>query len=352
MNNKRNRRIAMIVAVLMLTMAFSTTGFAAWMGKTIEAQYRNVTIFVNNQYKQATDVNGKVIEPFIYEGTTYVPLRGISQMLGYQVSFNPQTYRIDITGSGDSAAAQYEILLLQARIKELEDELADLEDSSIDLDDLEDQLNDDYDEIDGVDVEDIKLSGDEDDIEVEIYIDTTRSAQWDAWTDLSDADIEDFLQDIVDDILDEYPDADITGFIEDEYDDKKVETFGIDNRGNVDLGGGSSSSGDLGDLEDQLLDDYTKIEGIDIEDIILDGDEDDIEVEIYIDLTQTSDYNYWVDNVSDSEIEDFLQDIVDDILDEFPDADITGFIEDEYDDEIIVDFDIDSSGNVDFDRDL
>ena len=236
MNNKRNRRIAMIVAVLMLTMAFSTTGFAAWMGKTIEAQYRNVTIFVNNQYKQATDVNGKVIEPFIYEGTTYVPLRGISQMLGYQVSFNPQTYRIDITGSGDSAAAQYEILLLQARIKELEDELADLEDSSIDLDDLEDQLIDDYDEIDGVDVEDIKLSGDEDDIEVEIYIDLTQTSDYNYWVDnVSDSEIEDFLQDIVDDILDEFPDADITGFIEDEYDDEIIVDFDIDSSGNVDF---------------------------------------------------------------------------------------------------------------------
>lgn len=354
MNNKRNRRIAMIVAIMMLVMVFSTTGFAAWMTTTIEASYRNISIFVNNQYKQATTANGQVVEPFIVDGTTYVPLRGIAQMLGYQVSFNPQTYRIDITGSGDNAAAQYEILLLQARIAELEDELEELEDSSMDLDDLEDQLKDDYDEIDGVDVEDINLDGDEDDIEVEIVIDTTDNDQWDAWSDLSDADIEDFLQDIVDDILDEYPDADITGFIWDEYDDgDEVETFGITSRGNVDLGGGSSSSGDLGDLEDQLIDDYEDIEGIDIEDIILDGDEDDIEVEIYIDLTQTSDYNYWVDNVSDPEIEDFLQDIVDDILDEFPDADITGFIEDEYDGgEIIVDFDIDSSGDVDFTRDL
>ncbi len=352
MNSKRNRRIAMIVAVLMLTMVFSTTGFAAWMGKTIEVQYRNITVFVNGQYKQATDVNGKVVEPFIIDGTTYVPLRGISQMLGYEVSFNPSTYRIDVKGSGVDASAQYEILILQARIAELEDELEELESSGMDMGDLEDNLNDDYNEMDGVDIEDIQLSGDEDDIEVEIYIDTTRSAQWDAWKALSDADIEDFLQDIVDDILDEYPDADITGFIEDEYDDKKVETFGITSRGNVDLGAGTSASGDLGDLEDQLIYDYTKIEGIDIEDIMLYGDEDDIEVEIYVDLTTTSDYDYWVDSISDSELEDFLQDMIDDILDEFPDAYITGFIEDEYDNEVIVDFDIDSSGYVDFTREF
>ncbi|WP_422486345.1 stalk domain-containing protein [Gudongella sp. DL1XJH-153] len=354
MKNKRNRRIALVVAVLMLTMAFSSTGFAAWMGKTMEAQYRNISIFVNSEYKQATDVNGKVVEPFIVDGTIYVPLRGIAQMFGYEVGFNPQTYRIDITGdaAGNSAAAQYEILILEARIAELEDELEEQESSSMDLGDLEDALNDDYDEFDGVDVEDIILDGDEDDIEVEIYIDTTSSSQWDAWKALSDADIEDFLQDIVDDILDEYPDADITGFIEDEYDDKELESFGIDTRGDVDLGGGSSASGDLGDLEDQLIDDYRDIEGIDIENIIIDGDEDDIEVEIYVDLTDTPDFEYWTDDISDTEIENFLQDMIDDILNEFPDADITGFIEDEYDNSEIVDFDIFSDGDVDFNRDL
>jgi len=38
------------------------------------------------------------------------------------------------------------------------------------------------------------------------------------------------------------------------------------------------SSADLGDLEDDLIDDYERLEDVDIEDIVLDGDKDDIEV--------------------------------------------------------------------------
>jgi hypothetical protein len=40
------------------------------------------------------------------------------------------------------------------------------------------------------------------------------------------------------------------------------------------------------------------------------------------------------------------------ILDEYPDADITGFIEDKYDKSELVDFEIDNDGDVEFSRDI
>lgn len=51
-------------------------------------------------------------------------------------------------------------------------------------------------------------------------------------------------------------------------------------------------------------------------------------------------------------ITDFLQDIVDEIITYYPNVNITGVIIDYYDDAVIVEFLIDSSGNVIFDRDL
>ena len=342
MKNNKMRKIAILVAVMMLVMSFSSTGFASWLDQTIKASYRNISVYVNGTVKQAKNVSGVVIEPFIVDGTTYVPLRGIADILGYQVSFNPTTYRIDITGTDISTLTQ-RIIQQEATIKALEAKLAV---QSVDLGDLEDQLKDDYTDIEGIDIEDIILDGDEDDVEVEIYVDLRTTALLAEWNALTDSEIENFLQDIVDDILDEFPGADITGFIEDEYGNDELEDFYIDSRDDVVLGSGSASTGNLADLEDQLKDDYTDIEGFDIEDIILDGDEDDVAVEVYVYLNN-ADYNDWLDDVSDAEVEAFLQDIVDDILDEFPDADITGFIEDEYDDTELVDFDIDSSGNVD-----
>jgi len=314
MNNKRNRRIAMIIAVLMLTMAFSTTGFAAWMGKTIEAQYRNVTIFVNNQYKQATDVNGKVIEPFIYEGTTYVPLRGISQMLGYQVSFNPQTYRIDITGSGVDPSAQYEILILQARIAELEAKLNQQE--AYDLGDMEDDLLSEYKRIDRtLDIEDIILKGDKDDIEVRIYVDLTTQTDLNNWKALlDDGDVEDFLQDIVDDILAQYKDADVEGYVEDKYDKSKLVEFTIDSRGNVKLG--SVSNMTLSELEEELYYEFRNYNGI--RDFEVTGTTSKIKVDIF------AVYEVWEEDLSSTKKKSITNEIIDFIEDEFPSATITG----------------------------
>lgn len=106
--------------------------------------------------------------------------------------------------------------------------------------------------------------------------------------------------------------------------------------------------GDLGDLEAQLIDDYDQIGDVDIDDIILDGDEDDVEVTIEVDLADFD--SEWAD-LSDSDIEDFLDDLVSDIQDEFTeDTVVTGVITDIDSDDDLVDFDKDGTDdlNVDF----
>jgi hypothetical protein len=231
MKTRKIRKLPLLIAVVMLVLAFSTTGFASYVTKTIQANYRNVTVFVNGAQKNLKS------EPFIVDGTTYVPLRDVAEIMGSTVAFNPATYRIDITNMGD-AGLQYDLYIKDARIKELEAKLNEKEkeeDKVMSIRDLEKQLEDDYEEIGDVDIKEIDLDGDEDDIEVEIYIDTTKSSQNEAWSDLDDKDIERFLQKIVNDILDEYEDADITGFIEDERDDYELESFSIDRDDDVKL---------------------------------------------------------------------------------------------------------------------
>ncbi len=105
--------------------------------------------------------------------------------------------------------------------------------------------------------------------------------------------------------------------------------------------------GDLGDLEDQLIDDYDQIGDVDIEDIILDGDEDDVEVTIEVDLGDFEDE--WAD-LDDSDIEDLIDDIVSDIQDEFSeDTVIDGVIIDIDSDDDLVDFYKDGDDDLDLD---
>ncbi len=214
-----------------------------------------------------------------------------------------------------------------------------------DLNDLENQLNGDY-----LHIKDIVLLDDEDELELEIYLNLSGEWDYDYWTNqISDGEIEDFLQDMVDDILDSFPDFNITGFIEDESDSTVLTNFAVNIRGEVVIDRTDSSDGitDISDLEDYINDEYYRIDTIYIEDIVLAGNEDDIEVEIYVDLTVPDDYDEWL-SLTDSDLEGFLQDMVDDILDEFPDAEITGFFVDEYDDSILLSFEVDSGGYVSF----
>lgn len=109
-----------------------------------------------------------------------------------------------------------------------------------------------------------------------------------------------------------------------------------------------SGSGDLDDLEEQLIDDYDTIGDVDIEDITLDGDEDDVDVEIEVDLGDFEDE--WAD-LDDSDIKDWLGDLVSDIQDELSDDTyVSGRIIDIDSDEVLVKFikDGDSSLKVTF----
>ena len=318
---KNKKRIALMIAVLMLVLSFSTAGFASWLDKTIKASYRNITVFVNNTQKVATTTSGTVVEPFIVDGTTYVPLRGIAEMLGYQVSFNPTTYRIDITGV-DVASLAAQVIQKDARIKELETQLAKY--STTSLGGVQDDLEDDYAKIGTVDIEDIVLKGDKNNIELQIFVDLTRTTDYSAWEALSDTTKKAVIQNMVDDILYVYKDASITGFVQDEYDNSKILKFSLDSRDRVVLGS-TGTVDDITDLEDELNDLFYRYyyeTGKYVSfDIYVDGDEEDIFLEIEVDQDD-------FEILYKEEVQEYLNDIYDEIQDWFDGASVEGEVVD------------------------
>ena len=61
---------------------------AAQGGKSIEAFYRDIRVFVDGGEIVPKDANGKVVEPFIYNGTTYLPIRAVAEALGKDVAWD------------------------------------------------------------------------------------------------------------------------------------------------------------------------------------------------------------------------------------------------------------------------
>lgn len=110
----------------------------------------------------------------------------------------------------------------------------------------------------------------------------------------------------------------------------------------------NSDDNAINDLEDNLISDYDSLEDVEIDDISLDGDEDNIDVDVEVDL---GDYGSEWEDLTDSDIEDWLDDVVSDIQDEFSeDTEVNGTILDTDSDDVLVEFskDGDSSLEVDF----
>ena len=83
-----------------LTCALIGTSFinvyAESITKQLNAVYAGIKLVVNGQSVLPKDSNGNEVEPFIVDGTTYLPVRAISQALGQTVTWDGKTSTIYI----------------------------------------------------------------------------------------------------------------------------------------------------------------------------------------------------------------------------------------------------------------
>lgn len=245
---KRNyKKLAVIVAVLILTLSLATTGFAANTVKNLAVTYRNIKVFNNGIQSYFAN------EPFIVneQGRTYLALNDMALLFNKDIKWDNASSTITINDKpGQNVNELYnQVITQQQTISQLESKIKSLEsqvkekDEVVSIKDLRKQLLEDHDRIDknkNLQIEDIKLSERKGDIEVEIYLDLKKEAAYNAWLDFEESskfetNITKYLQGIVDDILDikEYEDADITGFIEYKYDDIELVSFTIKKNGTV-----------------------------------------------------------------------------------------------------------------------
>lgn len=92
-HNIRGFLTGFLAAVLVFALA-SPAG-AALAGKTIQV-LTGVDIYVDGVEMKPTDANGKPVDTFVYNGTTYVPLRAVSQYLGKNVNYDGKNQRVYI----------------------------------------------------------------------------------------------------------------------------------------------------------------------------------------------------------------------------------------------------------------
>ena len=78
----------MLVGMLIGATVVGGTVLATTGTKTIEVAYNNIKICMDGEMIDPKDANGQTVEPFIYNGTTYLPVRAVGTVIGKDVSWD------------------------------------------------------------------------------------------------------------------------------------------------------------------------------------------------------------------------------------------------------------------------
>ena len=86
----KERIKGMVTGAILSTTVISTVVFASPVKKQLNAVYNNIQLIVDGIEIVPQDPDGKRVDPFVVAGTTYVPVRAISQALGKPVKWDSQ----------------------------------------------------------------------------------------------------------------------------------------------------------------------------------------------------------------------------------------------------------------------
>lgn len=226
MNKKRFKKIT--ISLLALAMVLGTVAMAAEgvYKKEVTATYGRIKF--EHEGKDVTEqIASKYDTPaFIMEDRAYVPVRAIADLLDVDVDYDHRTHMAKLS---DTKVEEYEKRLEEKddeirRLKKENERCEEMDFTRSELEDVEDDLNDRYYEYGRVNL-DINLRGDRSDITIDIDIDLSSVREEDNWIRMNRREKEYLIEDIVDDVRDEFSESDITGSIYDSYYREELYTF-------------------------------------------------------------------------------------------------------------------------------
>ena len=92
----KNRIIGILLGILISTLfVTSASALSQYVQKTL--LYNNIKITLDGDELIPKDANGTYVEPFIIDGTTYLPVRAISNALGLGVDWDQNTSTVILT---------------------------------------------------------------------------------------------------------------------------------------------------------------------------------------------------------------------------------------------------------------
>jgi hypothetical protein len=97
MQKLKNLQVKGFVAgILVMLMLSGITVFAAARTEAISISFNGIRLVVNGEHVTPRDGAGNVVEPFIWNGTTYLPVRAVANALGQEVNWDGNTQTVYI----------------------------------------------------------------------------------------------------------------------------------------------------------------------------------------------------------------------------------------------------------------
>ena len=95
MKNFKGFIAGMITMLLIVSMVGTVS---ATNGKVMkELEYRDIKVSLDGEVLDLRDAQGNVVEPFKFDGTNYVPVRAIAQILGLNVAWDGKNATVLLT---------------------------------------------------------------------------------------------------------------------------------------------------------------------------------------------------------------------------------------------------------------
>jgi hypothetical protein len=97
MTNKRGK-ISFVAGFLLGALAFGSIGAFArnTITRPLTATFADIRLYIDGQRITPADANGNTVEPFIVDGTTYLPVRAVAEAFGKDVEWDGDAYAVYI----------------------------------------------------------------------------------------------------------------------------------------------------------------------------------------------------------------------------------------------------------------
>lgn len=102
MLNHSLRRMGAALLTLTMVLSLAAVPASATTGaQQIQAVYSDIKVLLDDDFLVLTDANGKTVEPFSLNGTTYLPVRAVAGALGLKADWDAANHTVVLTSGGE-----------------------------------------------------------------------------------------------------------------------------------------------------------------------------------------------------------------------------------------------------------